>query len=289
MRVKLPEFKTLKDELSYVKANVKQIISQKRALDIQSDECVLGCESLEFPEKAFSNKSVIKGAKAIENKELSENQIAIKAFANTIGWCDSHMDVLIRDCAKKTISDKGASNQILFYHLKDHNHSTEGIIGKNARATLEDVSLEKFNIKSEIKSTQVIFGHSIVDKEYDKKAYLLYSDNEIKQHSIGLQYVKIFLCINSDEPDDAQLKENWDKYSNQVINKDKIDSKGYFWAVTEIKLLEFSAVLFGSNELTPTEEISKAYKEPSIDTQKDPIIQPSSDTDRGLKKRLLNL
>jgi hypothetical protein len=80
-------------------------------------------------------------------------------------------------------------------------------------------------------------------KEYDEKAYFLYRDKQVKQHSIGLQYVKIYLCIDSSEEEDTMYKENWDKYYSQVINKEKVDSRGYFWAVTEsgyLKCPQFS-------------------------------------------------
>jgi hypothetical protein len=50
----------------------------------------------------------------------------------------------------------------------------------------------------------------------------------------------------------------------QVINKDVANSRGYFWVIYEIKLLEVSAVLWGANELTPcidNEEKSEETKE----------------------------
>jgi hypothetical protein len=53
---------------------------------------------------------------------------------------------------------------------------------------------------------------STVMKDYDEKAYFLYRDKQIKQHSIGLQYIKIYLCIDSVEEEDSMYKENWDKY-----------------------------------------------------------------------------
>jgi hypothetical protein len=53
-----------------------------------------------------------------------------------------------------------------------------------------------------------------------------------------------------------------------VINKEKIDKAGYFWIVPEMRLYENSAVLFGSNEITP--DITDENKgEPSEDTQED--------------------
>ena len=286
MRVSIPEFATKKDLFDYLKGNEKELISQKKSFHIKSEASSGGCESIHYSKLGEATKS--EGFKALQDTELKTGEIRVKAFANTIGWCDSHMDVLIRDCALKTINDKGASNQILFYHLKNHEHSTEGIIGRDAKASLQDVSLSRFNIDSEIKTTQVIMGSSIVSKEYDKKAYLLYSDNQIKQHSIGMQYVKLYLCVDSEEAEDAVYKDNWEKYYNQVINKDKVDSAGFFWAVTEIRLLEFSAVLFGSNPITPTEGVSKTSNEPLKDTQGNQEEPPKS-TPPNRERNLLYL
>ena len=68
------------------------------------------------------------------------------------------------------------------------------------------------------------------------------------------------------------------KYDS-IINKEKIDKSGYFWYVTEIKLFEISAVLFGSNELTPTVATQKEVEQPSEDTiQQIDEKKPSEDT-----------
>jgi hypothetical protein len=37
-----------------------------------------------------------------------------------------------------------------------------------------------------------------------------------------------------------------------IANGEVADKKGFFWAVKEAKLIEISAVISGSNELTPT-------------------------------------
>ena len=87
--------------------------------------------------------------------------------------------------------------------------------------------------------------------------------------------------MNSNEEEYKYEKENWDEYYKFVINKDKVDGRGYFWAVTEIKLLEYSAVLYGANELTTVQGISK--NEPSKDTLED----PSEDNSMKAKREYL--
>jgi hypothetical protein len=77
-----------------------------------------------------------------------------------------------------------------------------------------------------------------------------------------MRYVKLFLCVNNSENSYQEEYQNWLKYFNFVINKEKVLQDGYFWAITEIKLYEYSAVLWGDNEYTPT------LDEPLDDTQK---------------------
>jgi len=104
-------------------------------------------------------------------------------------------------------------------------------------------------------------------RSYNEKIYNQYKLEKINQHSIGLQYVKISLCINDE--DSEKEYDFWNKYYPQVINKEVVDQRGYFWVVTEIKLLENSCVLFGSNELTPT-----------LDVKADTGTQPLQSTDK---------
>jgi hypothetical protein len=124
---------------------------------------------------------------------------------------------------------------------------------------------------------------STVSEDYDEKCYYLYKDGEIKQHSIGLQYVNVVLCLNSVDAIDYEEKANWDFYYPQVINKEAVEKAGYFWAVKEAKILEVSAVLWGANELTPTTGVIPQVEiEPSTDTQ----INGSGDSTQ--KSELIN-
>jgi DNA-directed RNA polymerase subunit RPC12/RpoP len=53
------------------------------------------------------------------------------------------------------------------------------------------------------------------------------------------------------------------------------DEYGFFWVVSEIKLLENSCVLFGANELTPTLEVQDSSNQPAKSTDHYPL---NSDT-----------
>lgn len=264
--VNVHQFDSQEAQFEYLRKNADKIIAQKKSLPTTTDDLDFGYSI--GSGKAFASKAA--GMMSVASD--TEGEINVEVIANVSGWCDSQMDVMLKDSWKKSINDLGASGQRLFYHLKDHEYEMDAIIGKEAKLYSKDISLDMFNIFTDIKKAQALIMSSIVSEIYAGKCFHLYKDGEIKQHSIGLQYHKIYLCMNSNEAEDVQYKENWDKYYSQVINKDKVDAKGYFWAVAEARILEVSAVLFGANELTPTLSTGKesTINEPSHDTQDQP-------------------
>ena len=271
MRVIIPENLKGNALFSYLKSNKKSIIAKKCSSQIKSDDgdnepFTYGCLEIRANDKKRIGAKV---EKSIAIKEdLSDDELGVDAIANMAGWCDSYMDVLIPDCWNRTISEKGASNKQLIYHLKNHTYSTDAIVGGDVKMSSKYIDLNLFNIESDLKQGQALIGSSIVRKKYDSKCFHLYSDDEVKQHSIGLRYLKIYLCVNSDDDEYKTEKENWEKYHKYVINKDKVDGRGYFFAVTEIKLIEYSAVLYGANELTTVQGTSKS--DPSADIHEEP-------------------
>ena len=255
MKNLIPEFKNQDDLFSFLRKNKSKLIAQKRSRPTTSDNLEFGYLK-SFPIKIARAKA------AVKDTEDVEGQIQVDIIANMSGWCDSQMDVMIKDGWNKSISDLGASGQKLIYHLKNHGDTIDDIIGKDPSIYTKDIDLSMFNFNSDIKKAQALMMSSMVCEDYDEKIYNLYEDGQIKQHSIGLQYVNIALCLNSKNEEDADQKKNWDKYYPQVINKDYVNETNYFWAVIECKIFEVSAVLFGSNILTPVLD-----SQPSEDTE----------------------
>ncbi len=275
MRVVIPEYKDKKALFHFLKKEKKSLIAQKCQAPIKTEVFEYGCLEIKAKDIGIIGKSVTKSI--LKNDDLKNNEIQVDAIVNMAGWCDSFMDVLIPDCWAETIKERGASNKQLIYHLKNHNYTTDAIIGGDIQMRSQWLDLSMFNIESDLTQGQGLIGNSIVKRRYDEKCYHLYADDEVKQHSIGLRYIRLYLCINDDDEDFVVEKENWDKYYKFVINKEKVDNKHFFWAVTEIKLLEYSAVLFGANELTPVLETDKNKTEPFVNTQEK---KPSEDTSK---------
>ena len=269
MRVKIPIFADKSALFAYLRKNEAGIIKQKKSLPIKSDIFEWGCLPV-------NKKSRVKD----DGSMLGPDEIQVDAIANLSGWCDSYMDVMIKDNWNKTIADKA-----IVYHLKNHEYSTDDIVGKDPELYTKMFPIEYFGLTSDVTKAQALMMKSIVPKDYDKKTFSLYRDGQIKQHSIGLRYIQIVLCLDSTLEEDATYKKNWDKYYSIVINKDVVDTYHYFFAVIESQILENSCVLFGANQNTGVYSTSEGKKgkagdePPCDDDDDDDPLDPDDDDD----------
>jgi len=258
MRITIPKFSKKSDLHSYLKTNKSQLIEQKKSMPIFSDAVSLGVSAIKAD---FGFK-----ANAPVNEDV--DTLRVKVVANSANWIDSHFDVLLPGCWDKSINERKG----IIPHLHDHIHRIEAKVGEVVDIYGSTVSLSELGLNMQGSTESLIFVTDVM-KSYNEKVFNQYKLGKVKQHSIGLQYMKLDLAIN----DDSSEKEYdfWNKHYPQIINKDVADEYGFFWVVPEIKLIENSAVLFGSNELTPTLD-NNIKNEPFNNTQKQD--EPSTDT-----------
>lgn len=114
---------------------------------------------------------------------------------------------------------------------------------------LFDTATKAFN--NSIDKLEVLVYEAVIKKERNEFMFNQYKSGYVLNHSVGMRYVKLFFCYNSDLPEYASDKQNFDKYYPMILNKDEADKSGYFWAVTEAKKIEGSPITKGSNFLTP--------------------------------------
>lgn len=91
-----------------------------------------------------------------------------------------------------------------------------------------------------------------------------YKNGDVEQHSVGMMYVNIDIAYY-----DEESQKNMDFFEEMkkfAVNPEVADEYGYFFVVYEAKKREGSAVVFGSNSVTPTLEV-KNYV-PSQNTRK---------------------
>lgn len=250
-----------KDELiKYIVENKREIIDLKKS---STKEC--DCITVLSKQKEV-NKSIDSPTKPEDDEE---DEITRTIIGNTYNWMDSHDDVHIEGIFTKSIKERG--NKVL--HLHDHIWQLGAKVGSVQKVYEDKISWVELGILA-VGETMALMMDSVIKKSYDPKIFEMYKNNEIDQHSVGMIYINLFLCVNN-----AEYKEEfaaWNKYFPVVSNKQKAIDNGFFFAVTEAKLKEISCVIEGSNELTPVRMPSQKGTlniEPSEkDTQKDNFV-----------------
>lgn len=102
---------------------------------------------------------------------------------------------------------------------------------------------------SSIEKLEVLIYEGIISKLRNEEMFKQYLNGWVLNHSVGMRYVKLLFCYDNSDPEHSQNKENFDKYYDSILNKEDVGE--YFWAVLEAKNIEGSAVVKGSNFLTP--------------------------------------
>lgn len=256
-----------KEKVKFLKENKAELIAQKK-------------EAVKY---SMPISLSIQGGKKADKSEpidlTDKNKIEVKVIGNLSMYMDSHRDVQGDKCWDKTIQE----SQDKFYHTKNHSGKVDDMVGDVQKVYMSTVNLKDLGVNTAIKTGQALTMDSNVYKSLDEKIFTQYGIGLIKQHSVGMWYVKLELAIN-DQDEEEEFKV-WTKHIDKVINREVAEKFGYFWYVAESKLIEISAVTRGSNDITPTLEVKKPS---NSDTQEE---EPSHDTQEKQKqffKSLLN-
>jgi len=197
------------------------------------------------------------GSGSASQKAISTKADSLDAMLviNTTKLLDSHDDVHINGLWTKNVKENPP--KLL---LQEHKMSFNFVISDNVKASVETFTWKELGFKFD-GSTEALVFNAQIEKERNTFMFGQYAKGYVKEHSVGMQYIKLFLAINSDMADLSEEKAIWDKYYPEIANKDKAEEKGYFWAITEAKAVEGSAVVKGSNFATPTLEITASKEE----------------------------
>lgn len=241
-----------KQLFAFLKANKKQLLAQKK-MDVKHACAFSYSPSYSIPDST--------GFKAVGGEQIPEDAdiLRVDVVANTSMWCDTYMDVLLKGSASKSMKERKGN----IPHIHDHDWTVGAEIGEVVSISYKDIPLRELGLKQEGTGQALVFETDVM-RSYNSVVFEKYRTKKIKQHSIGLRYVQIDLAIN--EPDDEYYKDEyklWKKHIDQIINKEYVESKGYFFPIAEYILLENSCVLFGANILTPT--LSTSQKSDTVD------------------------
>ena len=251
--MRIGDFVSKEDFFRYIKDNKSKIVSEKKS-------AIKYADAIDF----INVKAIEKSEFAIKENmsmDISDDGIITRNLViNTTNYMDSHLDVHIPNLWKKSISENPTT-----YLLKSHLRDFEYVITDSAIPYVKNMNWTDLGLNSEGKTQALIFKAEI-SRERNEFMYEQYLKGYVKQHSVGMKYINIFFCVNSDDRYFIEEKKNWDKYYNEIVNKEIADKEMCFWAVTEAKLIEGSAVLFGSNPITPA-----LSKNKSSYTQDEPL------------------
>lgn len=241
------------ETFAYLRANKRLLIAEKKAAIKYAD----GVHTVYFTEQSDGALKAFTG-----NPEIIDmDKFNLKVVINTTNLMDSHDDVHFPGIWNKSLKENKS-----IYLLQEHQMRFDKVISDEVQAKAVTMAWSELGYKYE-GFTQALIFDAAVEKDRNPFMAEQYAKGRVKNHSVGMRYMKIDLAMNSESQYDKEEKKIWDKYISQVVNREQAEEKGYFWAVTEAKVIEGSAVLMGSNYATPT---ISAGKEPPVTQENEP-------------------
>lgn len=233
-----------KDLLKWMVENKAILIAEKKAEKKALDEGFTVPVDISKTYAVDKEGNLVKAA--TDAGAVPDTATTVLCVINTTNWMDSHSDVHIPGLWKKSLKDNET-----FLHLQEHNMSFASVISDESKGYTKNIPWKELGYDLPGATEALIFSTPLKGRNpYMEDQY---RKGFVKNHSVGMRYVTIKLCVN--ESEDEYYKEeyaNWVQYSPMVVNLADAEAQGYFWAVLEAKIIEGSAVVKGSNKITPT-------------------------------------
>ena len=191
-------------------------------------------------------------------EDITGDFIQVKTIINTTNVIDSHLDLHLKGIWNKTVKDSPFS-----HHLKSHKSDFEFVISNKAKSYNEAMNFKDLGLSVDMEMDANI-NEFIMERKKLPIMFDAYKNGEVNEHSIGMMYVDLDIAF-WDESSQKEM-DFFNQAKSKAINPEVADEYGYLWVVSEAKKREGSAVVFGSNSITPT--ISVKNYEPSNNTQK---------------------
>lgn len=258
------EFATKKELFKFLSDNKDKLIAQRKAVKKEVDCSVAVNPVIVTDPKLMANK-----AEGDIIDPVNLNSLKVVCIINTTNFLDSHNDLHMPGLWTKSLQD----NRMIM-HLQEHDMEFDKIIadGDNLNAYTKRFKWSELGYSYDGETEALVFESDILRK---RNEYMLnqYANGWVRNHSVGMYYVKMDLAVNDEEM--PTYFDAWNKYYPQVANKDIADERGYFWYVLEAKCVEGSAVPIGSNTATPT--LDNGMKNQPLDGT-DNTLEPDQST-----------
>jgi hypothetical protein len=238
--ITIPQFANKKDLFKFLIANKNLLISQKKS-------AMKFADGIAFNHCFYDSKDQAFKAEGAPIDEIATDEIQVRAVINTTNIIDSHLDLHIPGMWDKSLKE----NSKRMIHLQEHEMKFDKVIadGDDIKVFTEFYTWKELGFDFKGKTQALVFD-STVRKERNEYMFKQYAKKRVKNHSVGMFYIKMILCINDE--DYGAEHEAFQKYIEMAVNPEVAEQTGYFWAQTESKAVEGSAVVKGSNYATPT-------------------------------------
>lgn len=246
------KFTSKMDQTRFLKKNLDDLIGIKKSeYKTKSEPVISGLKT-----KAF--EPII--------EDITSDIIEVKAVINSTNIIDSHLDLHMPKLWNKTVSDNPYS-----HHLKQHENKFESIISNKAKSFNEKSNFNLIGLEKDF-ATTINLNQFALPRDKMPFMFDAYKNGEVTQHSVGMLYKNIDIAYYDE--DSEKNMAYFEEAKKNAVNPEVADEYGYVWVVYEAQKREGSAVVFGSNSVTPTLYV-KNY-EPSTSTRK-------TDTDAAAK------
>jgi HK97 family phage prohead protease len=205
----------------------------------------------------MKNTNIYSTKSASEIKDVDAGKREVAIYLSKFGVIDSDSDMIQKGAFAKSILERGVNSESNRKIAFLRNHDWDRPIGKFL--TLQEDDFGLFAVAE--------LGNS----SYANDAWNDYNDGIIREHSIGFKYMsdKMRFIEDSNAPDGVG-----------------------FWNITEVKLYEGSAVLFGANEFTPVVDVMKSEERQNyftkVSDEIDVLIKALANG-KGTDERLYNI
>lgn len=176
-----------------------------------------------------------------------EETIVVEGVAIIANYIDKHGSIFTTDCLTESLSE-------IVIHNADHVRDFEHLISNSVEVAMREIPLSELGESLEGNATAFCFK-SEFSKEDNPAMFRQYKRKRVKYHSIEFDWSRRgaeILCVASTFNAPEEYKENWDKYYPTVLNKEVADSRGWFYVYEKAPIIAVSAVVLGSNKVTPT-------------------------------------
>lgn len=275
-------FATQSELFAYLVSNKEEIFEQKKSIIKRAEGGLSLCiVDDQINTNDFENKAI----KPVYSNDKEAGVLKRTIVANTYWYMDSHSDVHIGKGDQEDGSSlfteaitKKSANKIP--PIDQHNWSLDGRMGKTLKLYEDKISWRALGL-GRTGMTEALFAEAEIHKSRNESRYNDYLNDEVDQHSVGMRYIDVQLAINDK---DEYPKEHavFQKFISRIGNRPEVEKQGFFFAVLKADIREYSAVIAGSNDLTPT--LSTGSGEP---VKEQPVS--AGNVDKEVEEAIINL